>query len=354
VNVLRFSIRVKVIAHLVTGCSIRATAQLCGVDKDAVMKLGADVGRACLVLHARLVRGVPAALLECDEVWAYVGRHERRKLPKDPAEWGDNYTMFAIDPVSKLVPSFLTGPRDLATATAFACDLRSRIVGKPQISIDGWPSWPEAFRRAFGWSGCNLGVCIKEYENDNDARDPARKYSPGRVKSVTKRAALGCPDEGSISTALAERLNLTTRMSMRRLTRLTNAYSKKRENLVAAVGLHFMHYNFVRVHEAIGTTPAVAAGIADAPWSLDELVGAALEIAESTPGPKAPAPAPVSPEPSTPAPLPTWETWREPVQLGLPGVDAANDNAALAESAEDDEGPVTVREPMPWGDRAAE
>jgi hypothetical protein len=187
--------------------------------------------------------------------------------------------MFAIDPTSKLIPSFLTGPRDLATATTFARDLHARIIGKPQISVDGWPHWQDAFLTAFGWAGCNLGACVKEYQTDADPRDPDRKYTPSRVKSIEKRPLLGAPHEAAISTAIAERMNLTGRMQQRRLTRLTNAYSKKRENLVAAIGLHFMHYNFVRMHEALGTTPAVAAGLAAAPWSIGDLVEAALRVA---------------------------------------------------------------------------
>ena len=360
-NVLPFSLRVKVIAHLVEGTSIRATGRLLEVDKDAVMKLGVTVGLACLVLHDRLVKGLRCALLECDEVWAYVGRHQRRLLATDPATWGDRYTLFAIDPVSKLVPSFLTGRRDGDAALAFARDLRARVTGKPQVSVDGWPGWPDAFHKAFGWNGVNLGASVKEYENDATPKDPGRKYSPGRVKRVEKRALLGMPDESLISTSLAERVNLTTRMHQRRLTRLTNAYSKKPENLTAAVALHFAWYNFVRVHETIGTTPAVAAGLVEAPWSLAELVAAALAVAEEQPEPPAPAPAPMGPpEPSgSPASLPSWEGWRPMTQTTLPGVDhaPANDVAPAAVDggeSEGDDGPVTVRDPAPWGDRAAE
>ncbi len=234
-------------------------------------------------------------------------------------------------------------------------------MGKPQISVDGWRSWPDAFRAAFGWAGVDLGVIIKEYENDSTPTDPARKYSPGRVKSSKKFRALGAPAEEAISTSLAERLNLTTRMHMRRLTRLTNAYSKKAENLRAAVGLHFAWYNFVRVHESIDTTPAVAAGLADAPWSLGELVTAALEIAAEMPEPSAPEPVPAPQGPAPPVPpLVTAETWRAPVQLPLPGVDVANDNATTEadERARWDHdaelhGPATQRDPIPYGEGAA-
>ena len=349
-NVLSFALRVKIVNHLVEGCGIRPTARLCGADKDAVMHLGVLVGEGCALLHDKLVRNVRASILECDEVWAYVGKHARRKLPTDPEVWGDHYTLFGTDPVSKLVPSYLTtASRDVASGTVFACDLRKRVVGKPQVNVDGWPHWPECFRRAFGWNGVDLGVIVKEYENDTDPTNPARKYSPGRVKSVSKRPALGVPDLAAVSTSLAERVNLTTRMQQRRLTRLTNAYSKKPENLRAAMALHFMHYNFVRVHEALGTTPAVAAGLADAPWSLSEMVAAALDAIERKPETPAPAPAPAPTEPTTPAPLPTWGTWRAPVQGKLPGVDRASANDA----GDDDDAPATVRDPIPWGEGAA-
>lgn len=275
-NVLSLMVQVQIIAHLVEGSSIRATARLCGVDKDTVMGLGARVGRGCLVLHDRLVCDVPMALGEIDELWAYVGRHERRVRPSDPATFGDAYTMFAMDAVTKLVPSFLTGPRDLDTATAFMMDLRRRVVGKPQLSVDGWPHWPEAVRRAFGHRGCDLGVVVKEYQRAAHHGETARWHNPGRVKAMDKRAVFGEPDMDEVSTSLAERCNLTSRMGCRRLTRKTNGYSRKRENLVAALGLHFTHYNLVRVHETLGTTPAVRAGVVDAPWSLGDLVREAL------------------------------------------------------------------------------
>lgn len=356
-NVLPFHVRCRVIASLVGGTSIRATAKLHSVDKDAVMKLGVTVGLACLALHARLVKGVQMALGEVDEVWAFVGRHARRMLAHDPPEWGDHYTMFAIDPVTKLVPAYLTGRRDLDTATRFACDLRARTVGKPQITVDGWPHWPEAFRRAYGWAGVDLGIVQKEYENDQSPQDPARRYSPGRVKWQRKKPALGCPREDLMSTSIAERLNLTTRMEQRRLTRLTTAYSKKPENLRAALGLHFMHYNYVRVHESLKTTPAVAAGLASAPWSLAELVTAALEEVERskvppTP-PEPPSPAPVPPPPVEDAPLPTWDGWREMEQVELPGIDPTPANDTAPEEV-DEEGPVTMRDGEQWWASAAE
>lgn len=355
-NVLKFPVQVKVIAHLVEGTGVRATARLCGVDKDAVMYLGVKVGQGCAIVHDRLMRGVRMALGEVDEIWGYVGKHERRKLPTDPAEWGDAYTMFCVDAVSKVVPAYLTAPRDLDTATTFFRDLRARTVGKPQVSVDGWAPWPEAARRAFGWNGIHLGAVVKEYQTpDYDPRNPDRKYSPSRVKSMEKFRVLGSPDMDAVSTSIAERLNLTGRMQQRRLTRLTNAYSKKRDNLIAAIHLHFAWVNFVRPHDALdGMTPAVAAGIVPAPWSLAELVAAALEAVEATPQAPAPAPAPVAPtDPTTPEPSPSVEAYRDMEQVELPGVDVAPANDVALPDVDEDEAPATVRDPIPWGEGAA-
>ena len=178
------------------------------------MYLGVDVGRGCAILHDRFVRGVRMALGEVDEVWAFCHTKERHKRPTDSPEWGDAYTMFCIDSVSKVVPSYLTGPRDGDTATTFFHDLRARVVGKPQVNVDGWAAWPDAARNAFGWNGIDLGVVIKEYQTpDYDPRNPDRKYSPSRVKSIEVHRALGSPDMDEVSTSIAERLNLTGRMS---------------------------------------------------------------------------------------------------------------------------------------------
>lgn len=284
-NLLPFAIRLRIIAMLVEGASIRATARLCGVNKDTVMYLGLVVGLGCLALHDRLVQGVPMAIGEVDEVWAYVGRHAKRVRATDPPEWGDAYTLFAIDTITKLVPAFLTGRRDLETATTFMHDLRARIIGKPQLSVDGWPQWPDAVRRAFGHHGCDLALILKEYQIEGNPDDPTRRQNTGRVKRMKKRVLYGLPSLQSAGTSIAERLNLTTRMGQRRLARLTNAFSRKRENLRAALGLHFAYYNLVRVHETIKTTPAVRAGIVEAPWSLADLVREALAATPPAPVP---------------------------------------------------------------------
>jgi hypothetical protein len=281
-NVLPFPVRCQIIRTLVEGNSIRATARLTDTDKDAVMRLGALVGQGCLKLHDQLVGHVPAAVLEIDETWSYVGRHERRKIKSDPATFGDTYTMFAIDTDTKLVPSFHTGKRELPDATIFMADLRERVEGHPQMSVDGWPHWEESIRRTFGHEGADVGAIVKEYQKAC-SRDTG---NCGRVKSSKRKTIYGKPEQELISTSKAERMNMTTRMQQRRFTRLTNGYSKKKSNHVAAVGLHYFWYNFVRVHESIDTTPAVKAGVADHEWSIEELVGRALEeVGEAHPEP---------------------------------------------------------------------
>lgn len=275
-NVLPFKARVRVIRALVDGNSLAATSRLTCVDKDVVMRLGVTVGFGCMKLHDRLVKDVHAEYIEVDECWSFVGRHERRKLRTDPRWFGDQYTFFAIDSDTKFVPAYLTGKRSLPTATHFMKDLRRRVRGVPQVSVDGWPHWDEALRRAFGHGNVHAGAIVKEYQTPRSGT-VERHLSPPRVKSTKKAVIYGSPDQERISTAIAERLNMTTRMQQRRLTRLTNAYSKKKDNLVAAVGLHFFWYSFVRVHESLGTTPAVRAGVADHEWTLEELVREALK-----------------------------------------------------------------------------
>lgn len=273
-NELSKETRVQIIQHLVEGTSIRATARLVDVYKETVADLGYALGVACLSIHDRRVSCVSVNYIECDEIWGFVGKKEKCKSDSDPDDFGDAYTMFAIDPESKFIPSYLTGKRELEYATEFMRDLRARVHGKPQISVDGWPHWIEAVRRAFGHDGCHLGLTVKEYQPPTVLGCPR-----SRVKASARVVVYGKPEQELISTAIAERANLTTRMHQRRLTRLTNAFSKRFDCLRASLGLYFMYYNFVRVHETIGTTPAVKAGMASEPWTLEYLVSMALHEA---------------------------------------------------------------------------
>lgn len=275
-NALPLHVRVIIVSALIEGTSIRATARQTHTNKDAVMRLAKLVGLGCMKLHNKFVQKVHVGFLEVDEAWAYVGVHEKRRGGLHPRWYGDVYTFFGIDAETKLVPSYVTAKRTLSTATKLMTDLRARLTGRPQISVDGWPCWPDAVRRGFGFNGAHVASTVKEYQKEGKRQAGAGSY--GRVKSQKRTVIMGKPDQDFISTSIAERLNLTTRMHQRRLTRLTNAFSKNITNLRAAVGLHFFHYNFVRPHETLdGGTPAVSAGLADHAWTIREMILAALD-----------------------------------------------------------------------------
>lgn len=285
-NVLPLSARIAVIAHLVEGTSVRATVRLTGVSKGAILRLLVAVGFGCAILHDRFMRNVAASVIEADELFAYVFKKEKRKTAKDPSEWGDAYTWTAMDITSRMLVSYLVGKRDPSEAYEFMQDLRDRVTGRPQLSTDGFAAYPDAVRRAFGYQNIDYGVVVKEYENSIDRQmAAAHRYSPGRVKSITKTVVYGQPVEALINTSHMERGNLTFRMQQRRFTRLTNGFSKKAENLRHSVALHVMHYNFVREHMTLETTPAVMGGIATRPWTLGELVSMALAASEEAGNP---------------------------------------------------------------------
>jgi len=275
--------RAQVIRCLVEGNSIRATVRMTGVAKNTVTKLLVDLGIACSVHMDRAMRDLPCERIEVDEIWAFVGAKQRNVAPEKASEgWGDVWTWVAIDPDTKLVPTFCLGPRDLGTATDLMCDLAKRLGRRIQLTTDGLDVYPRAVAAAFG-TNVDYAQLIKQYGSEADPRRPERRYSPSVCIGADSVPVNGEPDPSHISTSHIERLNLTTRMSMRRYTRLTNAFSKKIENLAAAVSLHFAHYNFCRVHQSLdGKTPAMAAGVADHVWTIDELI-ALLAAAEATP-----------------------------------------------------------------------
>jgi IS1 family transposase len=252
-----------------------------GVAKNTVTKLLLDLGTACSVYQDQLMRDLPCERIQCDEIWAFVYAKQRNVPEGKQGEAGDVWTWVAMDPDTKLVPTFHIGPRDVGAATAFMADLAKRMRHRIQLSTDGHFSYAPAVEAAFG-GNVDYAQVIKTYGTDQDPRKPERRYSPSVCLSADPVPINGNPDAGHISTSHIERLNLTMRMSMRRYTRLTNAFSKKIENLTAAVSLHFAVYNLCRVHKTLGTTPAVAAGIADHVWSIDELIGL-LEAAERVP-----------------------------------------------------------------------
>jgi IS1 family transposase len=215
------------------------------------------------------MRNLSCQRIQVDEIWSYVAMKQAR-IPRgtDRTRIGDQWTFVAIDPDTKLVPYYLVGKRTRDNAVAFMNDLSERLTNRVQISSDSLRSYVDAVERAFG-ADVDYGQIVKFY--DAEPIGPGR-YGPPRVTGAERTVIAGDPDQAHISTSHIERQNLTTRMSMRRFTRLTNAFSKKLENLQAAVSLHFAHYNLVRVHKTLRVTPAMAAGVTDHLWSLEALV----------------------------------------------------------------------------------
>ena len=271
-NILPFEKQVEIIAALTEGCSIRLVERMTGVHRDTIMRLGVRIGQACERMHDRTMHSLRVNRIEVDEIWSYVGKKRAKMTPKDGAELGDQYLFTALASSTKALIGYKMGKRDLFTARAFLTDLRERVLGAPEISSDSLPAYERCITEIFG-DRCTYGQIVKKYAGE-PGKDAARRYSPGYVVDVDRRAVIGQPSH--ISTSYVERSNLTIRMANRRFTRLTNGFSKKLENHAAATSLFVHHYNFCRTHEAHGVTPAMALGIADHPWRIGELLQAAL------------------------------------------------------------------------------
>lgn len=277
--------RKRVIACLVEGNSIRATCRLTGVAKNTVTKLLVDLGTACSVHMDKEMRDLPCERVQVDEIWSFV-YSKQKNVPADKrAEfgYGDVWTWVALDPDSKLVVTYRVGPRDLQEAHLLTDDLAMRLRHRVQLTTDAHRPYLSAVKSAFAGE-IDYAQLNKLYgSTDTRRKSGDAKYSPGVCIASHADVITGAPDAQHISTSHVERLNLTTRMSVRRFTRLTNAFSKKVGNHAAAVALHFAHYNYCRVHQSLnGQTPAMAAGVTDHVWTLDELI-ALLEDAEVTP-----------------------------------------------------------------------
>lgn len=270
-NCLSTADRVRVVSCLVEGNSIRATVRMTGVAKNTVSKLLSDLGAACAKYHDENVRGVAAKRVQCDEIWSFV-YSKQKNVPEEKRGTfgvGDVWTWTALDADSKLIVSWLVGTRDGTCATEFMKDVASRLSTRVQLTTDGHKVYLAAVEEAFG-GAIDYSMLIKTYgaERAGEAR-----YSPAVCTGCFEEVVTGNPDEKHVSTSYVERQNLTMRMSMRRFTRLTNAFSKKVEKLEAAVALHFMHYNFCRRHQSLRVTPAMAAGLTDRLWKIEDLVG---------------------------------------------------------------------------------
>jgi IS1 family transposase len=271
-NVLNTDKQIAVIGALAEGSSIRSIERITGVHRDTIMRLGVKVGKGCTALMDAKMRDLSCARLEMDEIWAFVGKKDRNLRPDDRAV-GSVWTFCAIDAETKLVPAFKVGGRDTATANAFVQDVASRMKNRVQISTDGLRAYVEAIEKSFG-ADVDFAQIVKTYGREEEVSDN-RRYSAPEFVSSEKKVITGSPDERLISTSYVERLNATTRLHMRRLTLLTLAFSKKRENFEAAVGLHFAYYNFVKRHNTLRCTPAMAAGVEREFWTVGNLVEAA-------------------------------------------------------------------------------
>jgi len=285
-NILPRDKQIEIIAALSEGLSIRSVERLVGVHRDTIMRLGARVGRGCAELHDRLFVGLRVPRIECDELWQYVGCKQKRVTPENIAIRGDQYTFVALAASTKAIIAYRTGKRDNENTDLFIRDLRERVLGTPEISTDGFNPYRDTIRHAFGKRVAH-GVISKTYSVTDLRKDAAHRYSPAAVVAVNRQAVIGEPTD--ISTSYAERSNLSIRMASRRFTRLTNGFSKKLENHAAAVSLYVAHYNLCRVHETLTpsarqqVTPAMALGLTDHPWSIGELLDAAIATEPAAP-----------------------------------------------------------------------
>jgi IS1 family transposase len=271
--------RAQIIGCLVEGNSIRATVRMTGAAKNTVTKLLVDLGHACAEYQDQALRDLPCTTVEVDEIWAYCYAKQKNVPDEHKGEfgYGDVWTWNAICADTKLVPSWLVGERTVEDGWTFFADLKDRMRGRIQLTTDGHPSHSAAIGLTFG-RDIDWAILEKKYAKDPSAE---RRYSPPVCTGTRTRVRKGAPHPSRISTSYVERQNLSMRMGMRRFTRLTNAFSKKVENLAHAVSLHYMHYNFARVHQSltitdengktIKRTPAMAAGVTDHVWTLREI-----------------------------------------------------------------------------------
>lgn len=262
--------RAQILGFLVEGMSLRAASRLADCSINTVTKLLVDVGMACAEYQDAKLRNLTSRRIQCDEIWSFVGAKQKNVPAERRGEFGvgDVWTWTAIDADTKLVASWMVGTRDGDAARAFMGDLASRLAHRVQLTTDGHKVYLDAVEEAFAWD-VDYAMLVKHY--GEGPQGPDRKYSPVEFVAAEKRRITGRPDPAHVSTSYVERQNLTMRMSCRRFTRLTNAFSKKVENHAHAVALHFMYYNFGRIHKTLRVTPAMEAGVAKHVWSLQEI-----------------------------------------------------------------------------------
>lgn len=268
--------KITVIAALAEGNSIRSIERMTGIHRDTIMRLGVRIGQGCARLLDEKMRNLDCERLELDEVWGYVGKKARHVKEDDDPTMGDVWTYCAIDSDTKLVPSYhVASTRNHKETIAFITDLASRLNNRVQISTDAMNSYEDAIEIVFG-NDVDYAQIVKTYQSEDGsaAYNQERRYSQPRIASSKKRVFSGRPERELISTSYVERLNASTRLHMKRLARLTHAFSKKYENFEAAVALNFASHNFVKTHRSLKMTPAMAAGVERSFWSYGDLVEA--------------------------------------------------------------------------------
>ena len=269
-NRLNTEQRATILRLLCEGNSIRAITRITGASKNTVVKLLADVGSKCLDYQDEALRGLPCTRLQCDETWSFVYAKQKNVPAEMQGEIGvgDVWTWTALCADTKLIPCWHIGGRTAIDASMFIENLASRLQTRVQITTDGHKAYINAIEGAFG-ADVDYGMLIKLF---GSSQENERRYSPAECTGTQKVVVSGQPKKKHISTSYVERANLTMRMSMRRFTRLTNAFSKKVENHAHAVSLHFMYYNFCRIHQSLRITPAMAAGVSSHDWEVEEIV----------------------------------------------------------------------------------
>jgi len=263
--------RIQVIAALVEGSGINSVSRMTGVGKPTILRLLNSLGMACTEFQDRTLRNLSCKRIQVDEIWIFCFAKDRN-LPdelKKQFGFGSVWTWMAIDADSKLIPCWLVGDRDATYANKFISDLASRLATRVQLTSDGHRPYLEAIEGAFG-NEIDYSMLVKLYNNPPTGNQT--RYSPGVCCGIKKSKIVGNPDKKHVSTSYSERFNLQLRMSQRRFTRLTNAHSKKVENHIHSIAMYTMYYNFARIHQTLRVTPAIAAGVSDHVWSLEEMI----------------------------------------------------------------------------------
>ena len=281
-NRLPLSKRTQILGLLVEGNSLRAASRLADVSFNTVLKFVGDIGRACAVHQNRALRNLPSKRVQVDEIWSFCVCKQKNVPEERRGEFGigDVWTWVAIDADNKLAISWLVGNRDGSSAIAFAKDIAARVANRVQLTSDGHSPYLRAIEEAFG-ADIDFAMLVKVY---GESPESEKRYSPAVCLAAKPTPITGNPDPRHISTSFVERQNLTMRMSMRRFTRLTNAFSRKVENHAYAVAIHFMWYNFGRIHKTLRVTPAMAAGVTDHVWSLEEIAELDVQAAPAVRG----------------------------------------------------------------------